>query len=123
MTTLQTLMENSISFKLVCLLQILHSDLISRYQMITSISYRCTIHICVINSPCNFTYNLDCQILFYNLDCHTAYVRVLTICLLLVYFVSAAGCHCFDPLKFQCQILTCSYISEQYGNPSGVFPH
>ena len=24
------------------------------------------------------------------------YVRALTICLLLVYFVSAAGCHCFD---------------------------
>ena len=25
-----------------------------------------------------------------------SYVRALTICLLLVYFVSAAGCHCFD---------------------------
>ena len=25
-----------------------------------------------------------------------SYVRTLTICLLLVYFVSAAGCHCFD---------------------------
>ena len=24
------------------------------------------------------------------------YVRTSTICLLLVYFVSAAGCHCFD---------------------------
>ena len=25
-----------------------------------------------------------------------SYVRALTICLRLVYFVSAAGCHCFD---------------------------
>ena len=25
-----------------------------------------------------------------------SHVRTLTICLLLVYFVSAAGCHCFD---------------------------
>ena len=25
-----------------------------------------------------------------------SYVRILTICLLLVYFVSAAGCHCVD---------------------------
>ena len=25
-----------------------------------------------------------------------SYVRTLTICLLLVYFVSAARCHCFD---------------------------
>ena len=25
-----------------------------------------------------------------------SYVATLTICLLLVYFVSAAGCHCFD---------------------------
>ena len=25
-----------------------------------------------------------------------SYVRTLTICLLLVYFVSAVGCHCFD---------------------------
>ena len=25
-----------------------------------------------------------------------SYVRALTICLLLVYFVSAVGCHCFD---------------------------
>ena len=27
-----------------------------------------------------------------------SYVRALTICLLLVYFVSAAGCHCFDTI-------------------------
>ena len=27
-----------------------------------------------------------------------SYVRTLTICLLLVYFVSAAGCHCFELL-------------------------
>ena len=25
-----------------------------------------------------------------------SYVRILAVCLLLVYFVSAAGCHCFD---------------------------
>ena len=29
-----------------------------------------------------------------------SYVRALTICLLLVCFVSAAGCHCFDLLGF-----------------------
>ena len=29
-----------------------------------------------------------------------SYVRALTFCLLLVYFVSAAGCHCFDLLRF-----------------------
>ena len=28
-----------------------------------------------------------------------SYFRILTICLLLVYFVSAAGCHCFDLQK------------------------
>ena len=32
-----------------------------------------------------------------------SYVRALTICLLLVYFVSAAGCHCFD-LLCQCHV-------------------
>ena len=30
------------------------------------------------------------------LEAGLSYFRVLTICLLLVYFVSAAGCHCFD---------------------------
>ena len=33
-------------------------------------------------------------VLFYNLECW--YSRTLTICLLLVYFVSDTGCHCFD---------------------------
>ena len=33
-------------------------------------------------------------VLFY--DPGLSYLRILTICLLLVYFVSAAGCHCFD---------------------------
>ena len=49
---------------------------------------------CVINLPCTFTYYLDLSnfILEYGLSCF----RVLTICLLLVYFVSAAVCHCFD---------------------------
>ena len=33
-----------------------------------------------------------------------SYFRILTICLLLVYFVSAAGCHCFD-LVIPCSTL------------------
>ena len=49
---------------------------------------------CVISSPCTFTYYLDLSIFI--LESGLSYVRVLTICLLLVYFVSAAGCHCFD---------------------------
>ena len=45
---------------------------------------------CVINSPCTFTYYLDLSnfILWSGQSC--------SICLLLVYFVSAVGCHCFD---------------------------
>ena len=35
-----------------------------------------------------------------------SYVRTLTICLLLVYFVSAAGCHCFDSFTLLFQNLT-----------------
>ena len=34
------------------------------------------------------------------LESGLAYFRILTICLLLVYFVSTAGFHCFD-LKYQ----------------------
>ena len=30
-----------------------------------------------------------------------SYFRILTRCLLLVYFVSAAGCHCFDLLNYE----------------------
>ena len=33
-----------------------------------------------------------------------SYVRSLTICLLLVYFVSAAGCHCFDLVEKACEL-------------------
>ena len=55
----------------------------------------CTIHVaCVINSPMTFTYYLDLS--NFILESGLSYFRVLTICLLLVYFVSAAGCHCFD---------------------------
>ena len=39
----------------------------------------------VINLTCTFTQYLD-----------LSYFRILTIRLLLVHFVSAAGCHCFD---------------------------
>ena len=38
----------------------------------------------------------NCRIFSLILWSGLSYVRVLTICLLLVYFVSAAGCHCFD---------------------------
>ena len=49
---------------------------------------------CVINSPGNFTCYLDLS--NFILESGLSYFRVLTICLLLVYVVSAAGCHCFD---------------------------
>ena len=39
----------------------------------------------------------------HTLTCGLLYFRILTICLLLVYFVSAAGCHCFDfDLYYKC---------------------
>ena len=49
---------------------------------------------CVINSPCTFACCLDLSgfILWSGLLC----LKVLIICLLLVYFVSAAGCRFFD---------------------------
>ena len=50
--------------------------------------------VCVINLPCTFTYYLDLS--NFILESGLSYFRVLTICLLLVYFVSAAGCHYFD---------------------------
>ena len=49
---------------------------------------------CVINSPNTFTYYL--KLSNFILEFGLSYFRVLTICLLLVYFVSAAGCHYFD---------------------------
>ena len=52
---------------------------------------------CVINLPCIFlpiTWN--CRILSFILWSGMSYARNLTICLLLVYFVSAAECHCLD---------------------------
>ena len=48
-------------------------------------------------SPCTFTYYLDLS--NFILESGLLYFRVLTICLQLVYFVSAAGCHCFDSSK------------------------
>ena len=38
----------------------------------------------------------NCRIFSFILWSGLSYVRALTICLLLVYFVSAAGCHCID---------------------------
>ena len=38
----------------------------------------------------------NCRIFSFILWSGLSYFRILTICLLLVYFVSAAGCHCFD---------------------------
>ena len=64
---------------------------------------------CVINSPSvwirivmiyrlkNITYYLDSS--NFILDSGLSLFGVLTICLLLVYFGSAAGCHCFDLQK------------------------
>ena len=58
---------------------------------------RWTFITCVINLPCTFlpiTWN--CRIFIFILWSGMSYVRTLTIWLLLVYFVCAAGCHCFD---------------------------
>ena len=38
----------------------------------------------------------NCRIFSFILWSGLSYFRILTICLLLAYFVSAAGCHCFD---------------------------
>ena len=64
------------------------------HLVIALISYQCTIDSLCFNSPCTFIYCLDLSnfILEVRLSCF----RVLINCLLLVYFVSAAGCHCCD---------------------------
>ena len=49
---------------------------------------------CVINSPHTFTYYLDLS--NFISESGLLYFRVLTVCLLLVNFVSAGGYHCFD---------------------------
>ena len=49
---------------------------------------------------CTFTHCWICRILFYKSG--LSYFRILTICLLLVYFVSAAGCHYFDGIQGRC---------------------
>ena len=54
-----------------------------------SISYRCTIHSLCYNLSSSFTYHLDLS--NFILESGLSYFRVLTICLLLVYFVSAVG--------------------------------
>ena len=73
---------------------------------------------CVISSPCTFTYYLDLSI--FVLESGLSYFKVLTICLLLVYFVSAAGCHRFD---FWCGICVVKYCSweDEFGPPSLAF--
>ena len=63
--------------------------------MIISISYRRTIHsLPVINLFSIFVYNLVLS--NFLLESGLSYFLVLSICLLLVYVLSAAGCHCFD---------------------------
>ena len=62
--------------------------------MITSISFQCAIH-----SLCYYlTKYFSKKLGFVELS-NTIWIAVflfLLLCLLLVYFVSAAGCHCFD---------------------------
>ena len=52
---------------------------------------------CVINLPGAFACYLD--LLNFSLYSGLSCFKVLTICLLLVYFLSAAGCHCFDLIR------------------------
>ena len=48
-------------------------------------------------SPILLPITQNCRIFsFYFMIWILSYFRILTICLLFVYFVSAAGCHCFD---------------------------
>ena len=49
---------------------------------------------CVFNLPITFDYYLDLS--HFLLEYGLLYFRVLSLCLLLVCFVSAEGCHCFD---------------------------
>ena len=63
----------------------------SLHQLATNVPFKAY----VINLSCTFTHYLELSnFQFYDLDCRI--LEFLTICLLLVYFVSAAGCHCFD---------------------------
>ena len=43
---------------------------------------------------------ITCDLSMLILESGLSYFRVLTICFLLVYFVSAVGCHCFDYMSF-----------------------
>ena len=54
---------------------------------------------CAISLPCIFTHYLDLSISI--LESGLSYSRVFIIFLLLVCFVSAAGCYCFDFLMRQ----------------------
>ena len=57
---------------------------------VRSISYQCT--------TCSSCYQLTQYFrrLHGFVECEVSHVRVLSVCLLFYYFVSAAGCHCFD---------------------------
>ena len=44
---------------------------------------------------------------------------ILTICLLLVYFVSAAGCHCFD--FYGVRVTSLSWLNPLTGHITGLF--
>ena len=78
------------------------------------------VYACVINSPSTFTCYLD--LLNFISESGLSYFRVLTICLLLVYFVSAAGCHCFDPpvCKKPCVVLEWNSGPPCEANCSGM---
>ena len=54
---------------------------------------------CAVNSPSTFAYCLELS--NFLLKSGLLYLRVSSICLQLVYFVSAAECHCFDLLSYQ----------------------
>ena len=73
------------------------------HLVITSISYQCTSIACVINLRSIFVYNLDLS--NYLLESALWYFWFLTLSLLLVYFASAAGCHCLDELVIWWRII------------------
>ena len=67
---------------------------------------------CVINLPWLLPITWNCRMFGFILWSELSYVRVLTICLLLVYFAIAAGCHCFDFISLRIHLVApaCSAI-------------
>ena len=73
---------------------------------------------CVIISPSTFTYYLESNFIS---ESGLSYFRVLAICLLLVYFVGAAGCHCFDFIRSKrgaAVVAKLANVSQQKGRSS-----